>query len=71
MGNLRSPIHQLGFLLSAGYFKAAKRFFPPSPFHRRDIEYLLRQLELVDLRFDFADYNPRPRQFHEVTIRRF
>ena len=70
-GNLRSPIHQLGFLLSAGYFKAAKRFFPPSTFHRRDIEYLLRQLELVDLRFDFADYNPRTRQLHEVTIRRF
>ncbi|MGH9772860.1 MAG: Tn3 family transposase, partial [Candidatus Acidiferrales bacterium] len=70
-GNLRTPIHQLGFLLSAGYFKAAKRFFPPSTFHRRDIEYVLRQLELVTLGFDFVDYNPRTHQFHEVTIRKF
>jgi len=31
-GNLRTPIHRLGFLLSAGYFKAAKRFFPPRTF---------------------------------------
>ena len=32
-GELRAPTHQLGFLLSAGYFKAAKSFFPPSAFH--------------------------------------
>jgi hypothetical protein len=31
--DLRAQTHQLGFLLSAGYFKAAKRFFPPSTFH--------------------------------------
>ncbi len=31
-GELRAPTHQLGFLLSAGYFKAAKSFFPPSAF---------------------------------------
>ena len=45
-GELRAPTHQLGFLLSAGYFKAAKSFFPPSAFHRRDLEYVERQLEL-------------------------
>src|SRR5262249_35433007 len=48
-GNLRTPIHRLGFLLSAGYFKAAKRFFPPRTFHQRDIEYVSRQVELTDL----------------------
>jgi len=70
-GNLRTPIHRLGFLLSAGYFKAAKRFFPPHTFHQRDIEYVSRQVELTDLRFDFARYSARIRQFHEITIRRF
>jgi TnpA family transposase len=70
-GNLRTPIHRLGFLLSAGYFKAAKRFFPPRTFHQRDIEYVSRQVELTDLRFDFARYSARIRQFHEITIRRF
>jgi len=68
-GELRAPAHQLGFLLSAGYFKAAKSFFPPSAFHRRDLEYVARQLELEDPRFDFSDYNPRTRQLHEITIR--
>jgi hypothetical protein len=68
-GELRAPTHQLGFLLSAGYFKAAKCFFPPSAFHRRDLEYVPRQLELEDLSFDFSDYNPRTRQLHEITIR--
>ena len=70
-GNLRTPIHRLGFLLSAGYFKAAKRFFPPHTFHQRDIEYVSRQVELTDLGFDFARYSARIRQFHEITIRRF
>jgi hypothetical protein len=43
---LRSPAYRVGFLLSAGYFKAVKRFFSPGAFHRRDIEYVTRQLEL-------------------------
>ena len=51
-GDLRAPTHQWGFLLSAGYFKAAKRFFPPSTFHRRDLEYGARQNGLeVGIRF--------------------
>ena len=47
-GSLRAPTHQLCFLLSAGYFKALKGSFLPTTFHRRDIEYVARQLELVD-----------------------
>ena len=43
---LRSPAYRVGFLLSAGYFKAVKKFFSPGAFHRRDIEYVTRQLEL-------------------------
>ena len=42
---LRNPASQLGFLLSAGYSKAARRFFSPGSFHPRDIEYVARQLE--------------------------
>src|ERR1700731_2123738 len=42
---LRNPAYQLGFLLSAGYFKAARRFFSPGSFHPRDIEYVALQLE--------------------------
>jgi len=66
---LRDPAHRLGFLLSAGYFKAVKRFFSPTAFHPRDIEYVARQLELVD--HTVRLYSRRTRHFHEHTIRRF
>ena len=68
---LRDPAYQLGFLLSAGYFKAARRFFSPGSFHPRDIEYVARQLEPGALTVDFAQYHPRARQRHEHTIRTF
>src|SRR5258708_28054179 len=44
-GELRAPAHQLRFLLSAGYFKAAKSFFPPSSFHRRTLDHERSQHE--------------------------
>ena len=37
---LRTPANQLCFLLSCGYFKASKRFFPTRTFHPRDVEYV-------------------------------
>lgn len=66
-GNLRSPIHRLGFLLSAGYFKATKRFFPPRTIHQRDIEYVSRQVELMDIRVDFAHYSARIRLLNGIV----
>ena len=57
--DLRSPAYRVGFLLSAGYFKAVKRFFSPGAFHRRDIEYVTRQLELGVPMVDLASYHPR------------
>ena len=68
---LRNPAYQLGFLLSAGYCKAARRFFSPGSFHPRDIEYVARQLEPGAPTIDFAQYHPRARQRHQHTIRRF
>jgi len=59
---LRNPAYQLGFLLSAGYFKAARRFFSPGSFHPRDIEYVARQLEPGAPTVDFAQDHPRARQ---------
>ena len=68
---LRNPAYQLGFLLSTGYFKAARRFFSPGSFHPRDIEYVARQLEPGAPTVDFAQYHPRARQRHQHTIRTF
>jgi TnpA family transposase len=68
---LRSATHQLGFLLSGGYFKATKRFFPPSTFRPRDIEYVAHELGLSDPTFDPTDYSERTRQRHACMIREF
>ena len=67
----RNPAYQLGFLLSAGYFKAARRFFSPGSFHPRDIEYVVHQLEPGAPTVDFAQYHARARQRHQHTIRTF
>jgi len=64
VSGLRRPTHMLGFLLSAGCSKVARRFFPSSIFHTRDIEYVARQLELAAHTFDSTDYPPRTRQRH-------
>jgi len=68
---LRHPTHRLGLLLNAGYFKAAKRFFPPSAFHLRDIDYVARQLEPIALTVGAVDYHPRTHQRHQSSIRAF
>jgi hypothetical protein len=45
--NLRTPANQLCFLLSWGYFKAGKRFFPARTFHPRDVEYVVGRTDSV------------------------
>ncbi|MCS6320116.1 MAG: DUF4158 domain-containing protein, partial [Nitrospira sp.] len=69
--SLRHPTHRLGLLLSAGYFKAAKRFFPPSAFHPRDIDYVARQLEPTAPTVGAVEYHPRTYQRHQASIRAF
>ncbi|MGH9438151.1 MAG: Tn3 family transposase, partial [Terriglobia bacterium] len=44
--SLRTPANQLCFLLSCGYFKASKRFFPTQTFHPQDVEYVTGRTEL-------------------------
>lgn len=43
MVNLRTPTNQVCFLLTAGYFKARRKFFG-GPFHPGDIEYVAHQI---------------------------
>jgi len=48
--SLRTAGNQLVFLLSCGYFKATKRFYPVPTFHRRDLTYVA-DLQLVEARY--------------------
>lgn len=58
-------------LLSTGYFEAVKRFFSPSVFQPREIEYVARQLQPGEQMVDLTHYSRRTRQFHRHTIRTF
>jgi TnpA family transposase len=68
---LRSPTHQLGFLVSCGYFPATKKFFSAKDFHLRDIEYVANKLGLSVELFDREEYNDRTRQRHQQIILKF
>lgn len=64
----RKPSHQIGFLVSCGYFKATKRFFSPKDYHQRDIDYVARRLDLDPKIFNNVAYANRTRQRHEHII---
>lgn len=65
---LRTSCHQLGFLLSCGYFRATKRFFAPRKFHTVDLEYIARKLAISTNALDAINYSERTRQRHQHLI---
>nr|WP_320010911.1 DUF4158 domain-containing protein [uncultured Desulfobulbus sp.] len=69
--NFRKPAHQVGFLVSCGYFKAAKRFFSPKDYHQRDIDHVERCLDMQHGSFNAEAYANRTRQRHELMILEF
>ena len=68
---LRSPAHQVGFLISCGYFQATKKFFPVRQFRPQDIEYVTNKLGLSTPLVQLAEYPDRARQRHQQTILKF
>ena len=50
--DIQSVSGKIGFLLSAGYFKAARRFFLTADFHDRDIAYVAARLGIDASGFD-------------------
>src|SRR5262245_66356582 len=59
--SLRTASNQLVFLLSCGYFKATKRFYPVPTFHRRDLTYVADRIAVTLEGIDLTDY-PSSRQ---------
>ena len=45
--SLRTAGNQLVFLLSCGYFKATKRFYPVPTFRRRDLTYVADRIAVA------------------------
>jgi hypothetical protein len=59
--DIHSVSGKIGFLVSAGYFRSARRFFPASDFHDRDIAYVAVRLGIDVNGFDSAAYSARTR----------
>ena len=68
VNEIQSVPAKIGFLVSAGYFRSARRFFLASDFHDRDIAYVAARLGIDAAGFDHAAYSARTRQRHRLQI---
>ncbi|MDX2494884.1 MAG: Tn3 family transposase [Desulfuromusa sp.] len=67
--SLRNPVYQVCFLVSCGYFRAARRFFSPVDFYQRDVAYVASQFDVGDVTVEA--YPDRTRQRHQKFILEF
>lgn len=66
--SLQSSSTRIGFLVMCGYFRASNRFFAPTEFRIRDIDYAAGQLGLVTDNFFANDYAKATRSRHQQII---
>ena len=53
---LRKDINKVGFLLQLGYFRAVKKTYSPSKYHKRDFEYVVNLLGISGEEIDLNEY---------------
>ncbi len=66
--SLHSSSARIGFALMCGYFRASKRFFMPTDFRIRDIEYAAVQFDLAVDAFSASDYAKATRFRHQQIV---
>ena len=69
--SLRTATNQVVFLLSCGYFKATKRFYPVPTFHQRDLAYVSDRIAAAQETIDLADYPRQTMARHQAAILEF
>ncbi|EFO31915.1 hypothetical protein TRICHSKD4_3010 [Roseibium sp. TrichSKD4] len=65
---MRSSTGRIGFLLVYGYFRAARRFFAPEYFHRRDIAHVARVIGATSEDFEAGAYKETTRLRHQRLV---
>lgn len=65
---MRGPANRIGFLLSYGYFRTARRFFAPEDYHPRDIVHVARVVGLALEDFEAAAYKETTRLRHQRLV---
>jgi TnpA family transposase len=69
--NLRTSTNQVVFLLSCGYFKATKRFYPVPTFHQRDLVYVADRIAGDPQTIDLTHYPKQTMARHQAAILNF
>jgi hypothetical protein len=69
--SLRTSANRQVFLMSCGYFKATKRFYPVPSFHRRDLAYVADRIAVTLETMDLIDYPKQTMARHQVAILEF
>ena len=55
---LRHPTNKLCYILQRGYFRASCKFFNPAYYNQKDVEYILKQLNITLEQVSLSDYTP-------------
>ena len=67
MASLRTPVNKVCFLVSAGYFKARRKFFARQ-FRQTDIEYVARQIGVNPAEVTIETYSKETYARHQRAI---
>tara|TARA_A100001391_G_scaffold85517_1_gene55942 strand:+ start:4830 stop:7877 length:3048 start_codon:yes stop_codon:yes gene_type:complete len=67
LSNLRSATYKVGFLLQLGYFKHSGKFYVPTAFRRKDINYVKQALNITE-DIDLDRYDPSRLVRHRSRI---
>ena len=70
VSSLYTPDNKIGFILQLGYFRRTNRFFIPSLFHIKDIEYVAASLKVGVSVDSSLQYPARTYRRHQETILR-
>ena len=69
--SLRSPINQVCFLTSCGYFRATRRFYPARAFHPRDLAFVAERCSISMDAVRLKDYSKETIARHRQLILEF
>ena len=67
LSNLRSATYKVGFLLQLGYFKHSGKFYVPTAFRRKDINYVKQALNITE-QINLDRYDPSRLVRHRSRI---
>jgi TnpA family transposase len=65
---LQTPTNKVGFILQLGYFKAINRFFIIEKSHQKDMEFVVRKLQLSPEAIQWNNYPENTRIRHREMI---